>query len=869
MANSYCNSQSLGSPLPIVLAFCGGVLAACSDAASSSDDKGPSRATGHESVDKVVQEIIPEESLRKTLVPIRSLQPPARVYMKQIEETFSSAGTFTQVVYVYQPDATRETIRFALSAKTSTGAVDTAHRFEAVKAISRPGESDAIVQTLPNSSGQRVYDVTGSRQGWYRFEFSYVAPNAGRTLSFSAYDASNNSLKIAWKDPPNAGVQVRARFVVEQSSQAYLKGGAYRNTDASQYAYADNVKVNGRLLYRRAFDQGSFDFPLGRLNAGEHTVEFSLAASAYDVAKFWFGVNETSFDPTGRKTAWNRVQFVYHGSMRTGDYDAWSEGVAFAQGATVANGVRPPPVRRGTTLAVAVEDSSLSTAQRNARLQVISDETQAEVPWTKSLPAAYDYAGGIYTNGAFTAVNREHWQITVPNDAPIGRYYLRATAPSGARIGEDVVFYVIHNPYPLVAAGKISKPELETYGYDEDEDGVEQQGSYGPDKDNLRDHFMAQYEFDPPYMTYHQLTGAFRRTQDEAGFSLLDHAVAAAQGTTSEFESMRRLYRIVAQKLRYTRQTYQDDISTLFLAETLTPDDSRRYAKPNSDLSTTDGIQGGMCYEYGAILTSIARSAGIIARQISSDSPVGGWGNHVFMEAFIPTLPQHGGTVSSNSSSGNSDTDPWYAFDATPPEASGGLPYRYIWPRYSEGIAPRSQYGKAAFVLSGQKVRAVRTTKVDWDPFGPLEGIGEEDVLQLAAAYGSGPDFWVSQSGLTGWLARGEKDVYRINKAATGATSISVRLASGSDTTLSPKLCIGAYVDPNSPPIEEEEGVPPRWTAALPEPCPNRATTLPLPEGDSVVVVFHDAGYNLDDYVYADDRTTFGDTVRYELTLQY
>ena len=858
-----------------MLAFCGAASTSCSSAASPEADQlassaTPGAAADGESVNERSQALIPDDALQKTLVPIRSLQVPGKVYLKQIDETIAATGSFTQVVYVYQPDANRETIRFSVSAKTSAGSVDGAQRFESVKVTSRPGQSDATVQTLPNSAGQRVYDITNSRQGWYRFELNYVAVNAGRTLSFSAYDASNNSLKIAWNDPPKTSVQVRGKLNVEQTSQAYLKGGAYRNTDPSQFSYADDVKVDGRLLYRRAFDQGSYDFPLGRLNAGEHTVEFSLAASAYNVAKFWFGVNEKSFDPNGVKTAWNRVQFLYYGAMHTGDYDAWNEGIAFAQGATVTNGVRPPPVRRGTTFALSIEDASLSTSQRNARLQVISDETQAEVAWTKSLPSAYDYAGGIYVNGAFTGVNREHWQIAVPSAAPVGRYLLRVTSPTGARIGQDVIFYVIHNPYAHVASNKISKPEVETYGYDEDEDGVEQQGAYGLDKDNLRDHFMAQYEFSAPYLTYHQLTGAFRRTQDPSGLSLLDHAVAAAQGTTSEFESMRRLYRVVAQKIRYNRQTYQDDISSLLLGDTLhTPEDSRRYAKPNADLSTTEGLFGGMCYEYGAVLTSLARSVGIIARQVSSDSPVGGWGNHVFMEAFVPNLPQHGGTVSSSSSSANSDADPWYAFDATPPESFGGFEYRYVWPRYSEGIAPRAQYGKAAFVLLGEKVRGVRTTKVDWDPFRSTEGIGENDVLQLASAYGSGPDFWLSRSGITGFLGRGEKDVYRLNKAATGASSVSVRLAAGSNTTLSPKLCIGPYIDPNSPPVQDgSDGSPPRWTASLPEPCSNRATTLSLPDGDSVLVVFHDEGYGVDDYVYADNRLKYGDSVQYELTLQ-
>jgi hypothetical protein len=64
------------------------------------------------------------------------------------------------------------------------------------------------------------------------------------------------------------------------------------------------------------------------------------------------------------------------------------------------------------------------------------------------------------------------------------------------------------------------------------------------------------------------------------------------------------------------------------------------------------------------------------------------------------------------------------------------------------------------------------------------------------------------------------------------------------------------------------EEVPPRWVASLPEPCSNRASTLPIPNGDSVLVVFHDEGYDLDDYAYGDNRLKFGDSIQYELTLQ-
>ncbi|XXY45062.1 transglutaminase domain-containing protein [Sorangium sp. So ce269] len=813
---------------------------------------------------------IPDEALQKTLAPIRALEVPGRVYMKSVEQTFSGSGTFSQVVHVYQPDATGERIRFELAAKTAAGQVDTSHRFESVKVTSRPGEPDQTQQTLWNSSGQQVYELSSSRQGWYRFEFSYVAPNAGRTQSFKATDVSGNSLKIVWVDPASAAVQVRARVAVDSSaSQVFLKGGAYRNTDPSQFAHADNVKLNGNLLYRRGFDQGRYNFPLGQLNAAEHTLEFSLAASAYNPAKFWFGVSEKSFAPAGTKTSWDRVQFLYHGAMRTGDYDAWSEGVAFAQGATVANGVRPPPVRRGTTFSVAVEDSSLNGTTQNATLRIISNATGAEVSWSKSLPAEGDYQGGIFTSGAFSSRSREHWRITVPGDAPIGRYLVRAFAPSGARIGQDVVFYVIHNPYPLVASGAISKAELETYGYDEDEDGVTLNGGYGSDQDNIRDHFTVLYEWSPPYSVYPKLTAAFRRTTDESKFSFLDHAVAAAQGTTSELETMRRLYRLVTQRYRYTQPTNQGDVSSIFLSDGLDPAESLQYGKPGSQLSWDDGVMGAQCYDYAPVLAAIARSAGVLSRVVSSEGFLGGWGNHFFTEAYTPGVPHHGGKQQNSSSSPNSDTSPWYVFDATNPDASGSTPYQYLWERYSEGIAPQAQYGKATFVLSGYKPLGTTTNTVTWDPLGPTDDIGADDVLSLQAQYESGPDFWLTQSGVTGILGRGEKDVYRISKATTGARAVSVRTAPGGGNTLQPVLCVGPYVDPNGPPVESEPGVAPRWAASVPVRCADRATTYPLPEGESYVVVFHDHGQPDDAYPNPDDRLKLGDSVQYILDLQY
>ncbi|HEY5958188.1 MAG TPA: hypothetical protein VIV60_16605, partial [Polyangiaceae bacterium] len=121
--------------------------------------------------------VYPEGALEKTLVPVRKLEVPGGIYMKAIDETYSTAGTLNHTVYVYQPDATGEGIRFELSAKTSAGVVDTAQRFTQVSLTSHPGETDESRQSLSDATGRVVYSIGSSQSGWYRFNFTYGAVN--------------------------------------------------------------------------------------------------------------------------------------------------------------------------------------------------------------------------------------------------------------------------------------------------------------------------------------------------------------------------------------------------------------------------------------------------------------------------------------------------------------------------------------------------------------------------------------------------------------------------------------------------------------------------------------------------------------------
>lgn len=801
-----------------VLAVGGTAAAACS---ADSHDSGEAETTATSS-----HAIWPESLLERTLVPLRPLEAPGNVYWTAIDQRIDGSGTFTQTFHVYQPDTNGEGVRFEVAARTPTGSIDGAHSFQSVTVTSRPGEPDQTQQTLWNSTGTGVYSVATSRQGWYRFQFTYVAPNSGRTLTFRALDNASNSLKIVWSDPPSARVQVKGTVQVQQATRVFLKGGAYRNATASQFAFVDSVTVDNRILYRRSFDQGPFNFPLGFLTAGPHTVAFSLQASSYNPAKFWFGIHEKTFDPLARFTEWNPVQFLYYGEMHTADYDAWNEGVAFAQGAEPGRGVRPAPVRRGTSFGVALDHSSLSGSSANATLRVYRQGSDTPLAWTATMQTNGDYTGGIFTNTGFATRPREHWRVAVPADAAVGRYVLRAFAPNGTQIGSNVAFYVIHNPYALVAGGRLSKPELDTYAYDEDEDGVNMRDApFGSDADAQRDHFTAIYYGDPAageFSPDSKVTGAFRRTsEDGLALSVLDYVMAAGDGTTSEFDTMRRVLRLVSQQRRYGGSDISDDTASLIVSSSEEPVDgwdlasAALYSRPGNELLYP---AQGVCYMMASILSAHARAAGIPARSVTA-AGLGGWAEHAFAEVFIPDLPRHGGTTTSSPTSPNSDTDPWYVFDATDPGGNGNAP---TWNQHSQALSPRAHYGRAQQMISGFSDPFYATTSpVVWDFL--QDQVLTTNALSVTASYASGPDYWLSRSGITGWLGYWERDVYRVNRAATGATRVSVRTLPNDGEYLQPRLCIAPVT--NDPP--------------MPERCASPATSVDLPAGDSYLVVFN------------------------------
>jgi hypothetical protein len=179
-------------------------------------------------------------------------------------------------------------------------------------------------------------------------------------------------------------------------------------------------------------------------------------------------------------------------------------------------------------------------------------------------------------------------------------------------------------------------------------------------------------------------------------------------------------------------------------------------------------------------------------------------------------------------------------FSADPPttEAQNLVPEAL----HSQAIAPRSQYGRATLLLEGQypiPIGAV-TNALSWDPL--QAELLTRNVLDVSASYTSGPEHWLSRSGVTGWLGYWEKDVYRVSRAARGATRVRMRTLPNDGEFLQPKLCVGSAA--HSP--------------VMPEPCANASAEVELPAGEAYVIVFADAAL----------PHLRGDSVRYALELE-
>jgi transglutaminase-like putative cysteine protease len=349
---------------------------------------------------------------------------------------------------------------------------------------------------------------------------------------------------------------------------------------------------------------------------------------------------------------------------------------------------------------------------------------------------------------------------------------------SGVPIAGDVSFNVIFNPYRLLDTN-FTKGQLETFAYDEDEDGDD----WAVDSDHGRDEWSVHYPNDQGPVN-HELD-SFAQS-DPTMVSVLELALAAADGTNNEFDAALRLYRLINQRILYWHEWYApgtnlgidamlgDDPTESPPYFRLTTDDARLYSLNNKDLSNaaTYKLSPGVCYDFAAGLVALARSLGIPARQVTGRDGFG-WSNtiHSWTEIHIsPTdLPKQGGLTAGGTPS---DNDSWYVFDATDHFLNNPDPNQR-WMHTEESIDPRVDYYWTSVNSGAVPATSIVVSPQDWCvPGGDTTcNPSFEDVL---SSYSTPTEFWVAPgSSVKGWLGGGDRDIFRVNLTGNATVSLS------------------------------------------------------------------------------------------------
>ncbi|MDO9537986.1 MAG: hypothetical protein Q7J68_06675, partial [Thermoplasmata archaeon] len=376
------------------------------------------------------------------------------VYITDFKERLIGTGTWGYELHFYQPDDTDEMITVYVGSVDANDVAETQNSFSEIVLTQHPGATDDSEKKFypSDADGEFSYPLT-SVWGWYMLQLTYTVTVSDMYFKYNIKDASNNDLQLSWINSPGITIETEMTFHAETDTYAYFKGGAYSSTSPGDYSFVHEVKVDGNLLYEKAFDQGKYNFPIGYITQGDHTLQAKWECDGNYPAKYWEHICEHSFDPDDVKKSWDTVQITYMGNMHTKDYECWSDGVA----------VEPAVVRRGSTFMVVGEDSSYNTG--NGNVKVFSSGSSTEVSWASYKTKVEDYAGGYYVGGTFTTKYREHWEITVPSNVAVGKYDLKMYDASNTQIGGTTSFYVIFDPYQLVGTS-FRKDILETLVYD-------------------------------------------------------------------------------------------------------------------------------------------------------------------------------------------------------------------------------------------------------------------------------------------------------------------------------------------------------------------------------------------------------------------
>jgi transglutaminase-like putative cysteine protease len=609
--------------------------------------------------------------------------------------------------------------------------------------LQRPDNSTYVLLSAGPNPGEYSVDITptsSTTYGFYQFQLLYhFDNNLSKYHFYATFDDDGTAVPLAWTDPDIAS-HVDLGFFTDGTAPSYLRGGAYGDGSDGAKSFISNITLDGQLLYQRAFNGADFNYPLGSAALGTHNLSFDWTASSTNTAKLMTHICQFG-------VPWNDVQITYMSDMHVRDYGAWKTGVATQEAV----------VRRDATFLVIGHGAGL--AGGDGSIQIFKSGS-AQSGWTTVRKEDYDARDGHF----------QHWEVTVPANVAIGEYTLRMLDKSSTPVSGDVPFRVIFNPYRLVDS-VFTHAHLETYAYDEDEDG----DNFGVDSDHGRDEWTA-----------FSLSGVDTRTYDVHSFkardgqvSVLDLALAATDGTTDEFQAATLLFRVMNQRIFWFEPYSGSDVDDLLgtdnaTATALTTDDTRTFSADNQDLFAAFPTKriNGQCMDFAAGLVGLARAIGIPSKHVATPHAFGWTGFHAWSEVYLPTslLPQQQGSTTSGGGT-NSDVDNWYVFDSTDNFSSGG------WEHSEESIDPRVDF-YASFVDNGASVPTnIYTTKVDWCP--PGLGTCTQQADDILTTYNTPTDFWITSSSVTAWLSGGDKDIFRLH--VTSPVTVSVSASSDLD----------------------------------------------------------------------------------------
>ncbi|MDI6916807.1 MAG: transglutaminase domain-containing protein, partial [Thermoplasmatales archaeon] len=415
------------------------------------------------------------------------------------------------------------------------------------------------------------------------------------------------------------------------------------------------------------------------------------------------------------------VKIIYDASYRTKDYTCWSGGYSIWTGTaynnlnTVKNaGV----VRRGTTFTFTGTGATASTVIE-VRGPTDSGSRPVVTGWNPT------YAGG------------ENWQLTIPNDAPVGDYQIYMDS-------EYCTLYVIFDVFETKTPSGMTDNQFAGWAYDE----ASTADNYIPVLDNTKIATL----------------NPFTERATEMAVSVL------GGNTTTTYEAGIKMYRVTNSRITWDGGTTIPSLTEMLDQATALP----VWEAKNVSLQTGYTLPSGMvlatgyqCTHFAYVTAGLARSLGIPSRGIHCKT-IWEWNYHEWAELYIDNP---GTTLADGDSK-------WLVFDATDQNHNNGHDSAG-----ESSIDTEKGYYYHSIKLSGTPATGSDGPQArEWKGSGAGGATADWADINLDTAYtctdGDIPTISLSETA-EGDMGEGDRDFFRIN--VSSVSTVDVVLAEGKE----------------------------------------------------------------------------------------